>query len=170
MKSLCDQNTKSAFRESFIVSCLADRRRKRLASEHLGILEEKINEFIKKKKTSFMHLHHILQKFLGSWKLLLTWQSQIVFFCSFTRFLLTVFSRSVSRGRSSVGASELSAPRLLAYFWINVWQRASLSLSNRWWIREAPARWEDHTQSRRGRVHIPCRRQIADARIIFPCT
>lgn len=49
--------------------------------------------------------------------------------------------------RSSVGATKLSAPRLLAYFWINVWQRASLSLSKRQGIREALAWWEGHTQS-----------------------
>lgn len=110
------------------------------------------------RKISFMQLHHILRKLLGSRKLPLTRQSQISMFghtlvsclclvnntsvfSSFTSILLTGFSTSASRGRRAPLWEQPSSQPLGSWPTSESMfdKRATLSLSKRWGIKEALA-------------------------------
>lgn len=160
-KSHCDQNLPSGKAASFHVSCSG----KKNVGDLRCTLQTHIKSFHRREK--FFHaVSSCLTEILRSRKRSQTWQSDSrshvwsditpvllsvdnpFVLNSFTLILLTVFSTCFQRLTcSSVGGTKLSAPRLLAYFWINVWQRASLSLSKRQGIREDLEWWEGHTQS-----------------------
>ena len=136
---------------------------------------------------SFMQFHHIQQRFLRSWILPLTRQSQISMFghtlvsfhcllnntsvfSSFTPILLTVFSTSVSRGRlAPLWEQPSSQPH-------GSWP-TSESMFDKGWVSPRAKdgelvrllHGEKATRKAGGcRIHIPCHRQIANARSYFP--
>lgn len=132
---------------------------------------------------SFNGFAFILQKFIASWKLLLTHQSQISIFghalvsclffvnspsvfSSFTPILLTVFSTSVSRGRlaplwEQPGSQPLGSwPTSESMF-----DKGRVSPWAKDGELERLLHGERATRKARGcRVHIPCHRQIANPR------